>query len=128
MGGSGQSAATAASVGGSVAATSASVASVGATGTVGDADGAQAASSAKLLSLILMVVAGIAGFSIAFLVANAIVKGVRRVLSAADRIAEGDLEHEIDVTNRDEVGDPAWLSITEVRAFATALGVDVVEV
>ncbi|RKQ87846.1 methyl-accepting chemotaxis protein [Solirubrobacter pauli] len=71
----------------------------------GDADSVAAAASAKRFALLLIIVAGVAGFAIAFLVANGIVKGIRKVLGAADRVAEGDLGHTVDVTNRDEVGD-----------------------
>jgi methyl-accepting chemotaxis protein len=73
----------------------------------GDADSTAAAASAKRLSLILIVAAGLLGFGIAFYVANAIVKGVRQVLGVADAIAEGDLSHDVDVANKDEVGDLA---------------------
>jgi methyl-accepting chemotaxis protein len=73
----------------------------------GDAQAVDTAASSKLLSLILIVVAGLAGFGIAYLVANSIVKGVRRVLGAADGIAEGDLDQDLELTNQDEIGDLA---------------------
>jgi len=71
----------------------------------GDADSVNAAASAERLTLILIIASGVLGFAIAFLVANAIVKGIRKVLNTADSIAEGDLNQLEDVTNRDEVGD-----------------------
>ena len=71
----------------------------------GDADSVSAATSAERFTLILIIVAGVLGFGIAFLVATAIVNGIRKVLSSADSIAAGDLSQALDVTNRDEVGD-----------------------
>ncbi|MDA0182947.1 methyl-accepting chemotaxis protein [Solirubrobacter phytolaccae] len=71
----------------------------------GDADSVAAAASAKRSALILIIVSGVVGFAIAYLVARSLVNGIRKVLGAADRVAEGDLGHTVDVTNRDEVGD-----------------------
>jgi len=73
----------------------------------GDDAASAAAASAKRLSLVLIVVAGLVGFGLAYFVAMSLVKGIRRVLDAADGIARGDLEQDLEITSHDEVGELA---------------------
>ncbi|MBE2316469.1 methyl-accepting chemotaxis protein [Solirubrobacter sp. CPCC 204708] len=73
----------------------------------GDAASVDAAASSQRLTLLLIVVSALAGFGLVLMVATSIVKGVRRVLGAADGIAAGDLDHDLDLANQDEVGDLA---------------------
>src|SRR4051794_20646375 len=60
--------------------------------------------SGRTLLIALAVAAFILGCGIAFFLARAIVRGVTQVLKAAEGIAVGDLDQDIDVSSRDEVG------------------------
>jgi methyl-accepting chemotaxis protein len=60
--------------------------------------------SSRLLTLILLVVAVLTGGLIAYLISRAIVNGVTQVLAAAEGISEGDLDQDVDVRSRDEIG------------------------
>jgi methyl-accepting chemotaxis protein len=65
-------------------------------------------STAKTLTVILLLLAVIAGLVTALLIARGISNGVRRMLSAAERIGSGDLTVDVsDVTSRDEIGQMA---------------------
>ena len=63
--------------------------------------------SSRTLSLILIVLAAIIGFAVAFVVSRGIINGVRQVLNAAERMAEGEVDQEINVKSKDEVGEMA---------------------
>jgi methyl-accepting chemotaxis protein len=60
--------------------------------------------AAKRLVLVLLILALIAASAIAFFVVRGIMRGVRQVLVAAEGIAEGDLDQQVDVASRDEIG------------------------
>jgi methyl-accepting chemotaxis protein len=64
--------------------------------------------SQRTLAIVLIAVALVLGLGISFLIARGIVKGVRRMLEAAERIGDGDLTVDVsDVRSGDEIGDMA---------------------
>jgi methyl-accepting chemotaxis protein len=63
--------------------------------------------SKRTLMIVLIVAGLVTGFSVAFLIARAIVNGVRQMRVAADGIAVGDLDQRMDVRSRDELGETA---------------------
>jgi methyl-accepting chemotaxis protein len=63
--------------------------------------------SGRKLSIILIVLGAVVGFGFAYWVARGIVRSVREVLGAAEAMAEGELDQEITVTSKDEVGQMA---------------------
>ena len=67
----------------------------------------RAAADTKRLMLALLLLAFVAASAVAFLVARGIMRGVRQVLVAAEGIAEGDLDQQVDVSSRDEIGQMA---------------------
>jgi methyl-accepting chemotaxis protein len=69
--------------------------------------------SGRLLLLVLALVGVVVAVGLAFVITRGIVNGVRRMLSAAESIGEGDLTVDVsDVRSSDEIGDMA-------RAFQT---------
>ncbi len=67
-------------------------------------DAEKATNSAKTLMLILGIVALVLAALIGFLLARSIRKPVRQVLTAAEGLAEGDVNQEITLKSRDELG------------------------
>ncbi|MEA2320770.1 MAG: hypothetical protein QOD81_620, partial [Solirubrobacteraceae bacterium] len=63
--------------------------------------------SGRKLSIILIVLGAVVGFGFAYWVARGIVRSVREVLGAAEAMAEGEIDQEITVTSKDEVGQMA---------------------
>jgi methyl-accepting chemotaxis protein len=62
-------------------------------------------SSAQLMTIVLLAIAAIAATVVALLIARGISNGVRRMLSAAESIGDGDLTVDVsDVRSRDEIG------------------------
>ena len=59
---------------------------------------------ARTLLIVLALVALALGCAVAFFLARMIVSGVSQVLKAAEGIAAGDLDQDVDVTSRDEIG------------------------
>jgi methyl-accepting chemotaxis protein len=72
-----------------------------------DADIGSTYSGARTLIIALVLLAIAIGGALAFAIARGIVGGVRQVLKAAEGIAGGDVEHTLDVRNRDEIGEMA---------------------
>jgi methyl-accepting chemotaxis protein len=64
-------------------------------------------SSARLLTIVLVVLGAVTGMVVAFLIARGLVGGISQISRAAERIAEGDVEQQVDVRSRDELGDTA---------------------
>ena len=64
-------------------------------------------STATTLILVLLAIAAVVAAAIAFLISRAISGGASQMLRAADGIAEGDVEQQIDVRSRDELGRSA---------------------
>jgi len=64
-------------------------------------------SSSKGLVLGLLVLASLVGLGIAFVIARGITRGVAEMLVAARGIAEGDIDQNVDVASRDELGETA---------------------
>jgi methyl-accepting chemotaxis protein len=71
------------------------------------AQSAAAASDAKRLVLALLALALVAAAAIAYFVVRGVMRGVRQVLVAAEGISEGDLDQQVDVRSRDEIGQMA---------------------
>jgi methyl-accepting chemotaxis protein len=61
-------------------------------------------SSARLLMLLLAVLAAVVSSVLVWRLVRSITRAVGQVLQAAEGIAEGDLEHHVDVRSRDELG------------------------
>ena len=61
-------------------------------------------SRATTLMLILMTVATVMGAGVAFVIARGIVSGLTKIGAAAKGIAVGDVNQEVDITSRDEIG------------------------
>jgi methyl-accepting chemotaxis protein len=61
--------------------------------------------SARTLVIILLVAAGLLGAALAFFISRAITGGVGQMLKAAEGIAEGDVEQDVDIRSKDELGD-----------------------
>ncbi|HEY3763795.1 MAG TPA: methyl-accepting chemotaxis protein [Gaiellales bacterium] len=64
-------------------------------------------STAEMIVIALLVVATLVGAGLAFAIARSITGGVRKMLRAAEGIAEGDLEQDVHTTSRDEIGETA---------------------
>jgi methyl-accepting chemotaxis protein len=64
-------------------------------------------STATTLIVVLLAIAAVVAAAIAFLISRAISGGASQMLRAADGIAEGDIEQQIDVRSRDELGRTA---------------------
>jgi methyl-accepting chemotaxis protein len=87
-----------------------------------NADGARASysaarstySTARLLTLVLIAVAVLIGGAAAFLLSRVMVGGISQMLRAAEGVAEGDVDQDVRVSSRDELGDTA-------RAFGRML-------
>ncbi len=65
----------------------------------------QAASRARTLTLILAALAVLIGSAVALLLARAITRGVNQIRDAAQGIAQGDVEQNVDIRSRDELGE-----------------------
>lgn len=70
-------------------------------------DAQDGASAATTLTVALLIGAMLLGAAIAFLLARAITGAVGQVLRAADGLAGGDVEQDVDVRTNDELGDMA---------------------
>jgi methyl-accepting chemotaxis protein len=70
-------------------------------------DAASAYSGARSLALLLLAVALVAGVAIAVVLSRQIKAGVSQMLTAAEGIAEGDLDQNVAPRSRDELGDTA---------------------
>ncbi|MDO8200352.1 methyl-accepting chemotaxis protein, partial [Conexibacter sp. CPCC 205762] len=62
------------------------------------------ASSSRLIAILLILFATALGLAVSWWIARGIVRGVREMLTAADRIAEGDVEQQIGIRSSDEIG------------------------
>jgi methyl-accepting chemotaxis protein len=71
------------------------------------ADAADTTSSVRTTLIVLGLVAVLIALAIALLLSRSIVSGVRQVLTAADGIAEGDIDQDVTVSSKDEVGQMA---------------------
>jgi methyl-accepting chemotaxis protein len=106
------------------------------TGDVTFQDALDTQSSAHTITFILLLIALAIGGAIAFLLARSISHGAGEMLRAAEGIAEGDVNQEIDVRTNDEIGDTAvafeqmigYLKETAVAADRVAGGDLTVEV
>jgi methyl-accepting chemotaxis protein len=72
--------------------------------------------SATTTILVLIAIAIAAGAVIAYVIGRGISRGVGQMLRAAGGISEGDLEQELDVTSKDELGDTA-VAFAEMVAY-----------
>jgi methyl-accepting chemotaxis protein len=70
-------------------------------------DAAAAAATGKRMMLILVLIALVLAVGVSMLVASRLVRAARRLLSAAEGIAEGDLDQQIDVSAAGELGATA---------------------
>ncbi|MDA0184032.1 methyl-accepting chemotaxis protein [Solirubrobacter phytolaccae] len=68
-------------------------------------DAANTYASARTLVVVLMVIAALIAAALAFVIARKLVGGVTQMLRAAEGIAEGDVEQDVRITSRDELGD-----------------------
>ena len=69
---------------------------------------ASTASTSTTISIAALVAGFLAGGILAFFVSRGIVRGIRQMVAAAERIGDGDLTVDVsDVTSRDEIGDMA---------------------
>jgi methyl-accepting chemotaxis protein len=87
------------------------------------ADAADTYSTAHAFVIVLMLVAAAIAAALAFLIARTIVGGVRQMLRAAEGIAEGDVDQDVRITSRDELGDTGAAferMIDYLKAMATA--------
>jgi methyl-accepting chemotaxis protein len=66
--------------------------------------------SARRSVMLLIALSAIASFGVAFLLARGIVRSMEQLVTAADGIAVGDVEQNVDIKRRDEIG-------TTARAF-----------
>jgi methyl-accepting chemotaxis protein len=66
---------------------------------------ASAFSSARTLTLVLILVSLVVAGGIAFVVARLITRGIAQALRAADGIAAGDVDQQVDIRSKDELGD-----------------------
>ncbi|HEX7083348.1 MAG TPA: methyl-accepting chemotaxis protein [Gaiellaceae bacterium] len=66
-----------------------------------------AKSSSTLIMLVVGAVAVLVALALAYLLGRALVRGIRQMLTAAEGIGEGDLEQQVDVRSRDELGQTA---------------------
>ncbi|WP_022930041.1 methyl-accepting chemotaxis protein, partial [Patulibacter americanus] len=71
------------------------------------ADAADTTSSVRTVLIVLGFVAVFIALAIALFLSRSIVGGVRQVLTAADGIAEGDIDQNVTVSSKDEVGQMA---------------------
>ncbi len=65
------------------------------------------ASQATVITIVLIVISALAGAAIAYWLASGITSGIKQVLAAAEGIAVGDLDQNIEVKSKDEIGDMA---------------------
>ncbi len=63
--------------------------------------------SARTVIVVLLIVAVLAAIAIALLLSRQISSGLRQMVAAARGIARGDIEQQVDVSSRDELGDAA---------------------
>jgi methyl-accepting chemotaxis protein len=61
-------------------------------------------SSSRLMMVLVALLAGLIGSALAWLLVRSITRAVRQVLSAAEGIAVGELDHHVDIRSRDELG------------------------
>ncbi len=61
--------------------------------------------STRTIIVVLLIAAALAGIAIALLLSRGIVGGVRQMLAAARGIAGGDVEQQIEIKSRDEIGE-----------------------
>jgi len=64
-------------------------------------------SSSTTIVIVISVIAVIVAAGIAYWLATGITGGVKKVLAAAEGIAEGDLEQDVEVKSKDEIGEMA---------------------
>jgi methyl-accepting chemotaxis protein len=64
-------------------------------------------SSNRTLTIVLLVIAIVFGAVIAYLITRSLTSGARQMLDAAQGIAEGDVDQDIDVRSTDEIGQTA---------------------
>jgi len=62
-------------------------------------------SSARTLVIMLLLIVAAAGAALAFIIARAVTGGIGQMLRAANGIAEGDVEQNVDIRSRDELGE-----------------------
>jgi methyl-accepting chemotaxis protein len=63
------------------------------------------AGSSRTTAIVLILIALLLGFGIAFVIARTITGGVGQMLRAANGIADGDVEQDVRISSRDELGD-----------------------
>jgi methyl-accepting chemotaxis protein len=71
------------------------------------ADARSTHSSAQAIVIGLLAVATLVAAGLAFVISRSVTGGVRMMLRAADGIAAGDLEQDVQTTSRDEIGETA---------------------
>lgn len=92
-----------------------------------DADAASAQSRAIVLMVVLISAAVVVALGSALWISQGIVSGVKRMLRAADGIADGDIDQNVEVQTNDEIGEMGQafqrmiLYINEVAASATRI-------
>ena len=64
-------------------------------------------SSNRTLTIVLLTIAIVFGAGIAYLITRSLTSGARQMLDAAQGIAEGDVDQDIDVRSTDEIGQTA---------------------
>ena len=64
-------------------------------------------STASTIVIALLAIATLIGAGLAFAIARSITGGVRKMLRAAEGIAEGDLDQDVETKSRDEIGETA---------------------
>ncbi len=92
--------------------------------------------STRTIIVVLLIAAALAGIAIALLLSRGIVGGVRQMLTAARGIAGGDVEQQIAIKSRDEIGETgeafkemvAYLDATADAARRIAAGDLAVEI
>jgi HAMP domain-containing protein len=65
------------------------------------------AGTARMTVIALLVIAAAIAAGLAFAISRSITGGVRKMLRAAEGIAEGNLEQDVHASSRDEIGDTA---------------------
>jgi methyl-accepting chemotaxis protein len=90
---------------------------------------ASTASSSQLLMILVGVAAILLGSLVAFLVTRKITRAVRQLLNAADGIAGGDVDQQIDVRSNDELGElaKAFTRMTEYLKDVAVLAAHVAD-
>jgi methyl-accepting chemotaxis protein len=84
---------------------------------------ASTASSNSTITIAALVAGFLAGGVLAFFISRGIVRGIRRMVGAAERIGQGDLTVDVgDVRSRDEIGDMARAFQTMVNALHATVG------